>query len=82
MSYGTMTCYACGGEAPETRIDYILKTKKGLVKVTGVPAHVCKRCGETTFPGEVVDRLDEIQDQIEAGTVQPETEQIGALAYS
>lgn len=52
----------CGGEMHETRVECVDRwgNKGPYVRVTGVPAWVCDRCGEQEFSEDVVVRLQKL----------------------
>ncbi len=52
----------CGGEMHQASVDCLDRWGKDgpYVRVTGVPALVCERCGEQEFSEEVVIRLQKL----------------------
>jgi len=77
-----MRCYECGGLVRDAKVDFVLPVGGDEVIVTGVPAHVCVRCGEEILDLEVVQNLEHIRDLIIEGALQPERKPVGSLAYA
>lgn len=77
-----MRCYRCGGAVEGREVRFSLETDRGLVLVDGVPANVCVQCGEQTFSSAVVQRLEGMRDEIEAGklALKPATD-VGGVVY-
>ena len=50
-------CAVCGGELEKKRVTYTKEEGGRLVAIGGVPAEVCRTCGEEYFSPEVVDEL-------------------------
>lgn len=76
-----MRCYRCGGAVVMRKVRFSLETDRGLVLIDGVPAEVCVQCGEQTFSIDVVQRLEEMRDEIEAGKriLKPANDVAGAV---
>ncbi|GAG55203.1 unnamed protein product [marine sediment metagenome] len=53
-------CAVCGGELEKKRVTYTKEEGGHLVAIGGVPAEVCRTCGEEYFAPEVVDELHRI----------------------
>lgn len=53
-------CAVCGGELEKKRVTYTKEEGGRLVAIGGVPAEVCRTCGEEYFSPEVVDELHRI----------------------
>ena len=55
-----MQCELCGGEVGKEKITYSLFYEDNWVIVEGVPAFVCKQCGEKSFTPETVERIHKV----------------------
>ena len=53
-------CAVCGGELERKRLTYTKEEGGHLVAIGGVPAEVCRACGEEYFAPEVADELHRI----------------------
>jgi len=53
-------CAVCGGELEKKRVTYTKEEGGRLVAIGGVPAEVCRTCGEEYFALEVADELHRI----------------------
>ena len=53
----TIRCPLCGGEVKRKKVDYEYRRGDRYFIVRGVPALVCRDCGEALFEAEVVDEL-------------------------
>ena len=53
-------CAVCGGELERKRVTYTKEEDGRLVAIGGVPAEVCRTCGEEYFAPEVADELHRI----------------------
>ena len=52
-------CDLCGGELKHKSVNLELHIKKELVICEGLPADVCKQCGEKYFDAKVSAKIDE-----------------------
>ena len=51
-------CTVCGsGECRNDTVDYVFKVEDEYALVNGVPAVVCRRCGERTFSRETTEKV-------------------------
>ena len=55
-------CAVCGGKLEKKRVTYTKERDGQLVAVGGVPAEICRICGEEYFAPEVVDELHRVID--------------------
>ena len=53
-------CAVCRGELERKRVTYTKEEGGRLVAIGGVPAEVCRACGEEYFTPEVADELHRI----------------------
>lgn len=51
-------CDLCGGELKNKKVNLELHIQKELVICEGLPADVCKQCGEKYFNAEVSAKID------------------------
>lgn len=51
-------CDFCGGELKNKKVNLELHIQKKLVICEGLPADVCKQCGEKYFNAEVSAKID------------------------
>ncbi len=51
-------CYFCRGEIVEKKIQHIHQWGNKIIIFRGLPAEVCKQCGEVYFSPEVVEKID------------------------
>lgn len=53
-------CHYCGGEVKEEKIRVDFWWEDKLYLIEGVPAGVCKQCGEKYFTAKVSKEMDEL----------------------
>ncbi len=51
-------CDLCGGELKHKKVNLELHIQKKLLICEGLPADVCKQCGEKYFDAEVSGKID------------------------
>ena len=62
-----MTCMSCkNGELAESKTTYFVDLNKCYLIIENVPCMKCTQCGEVYFKASVVERIDEIIEQIES----------------
>lgn len=66
----------------EARVSVVIETRRGRVRVTGVPARVCSGCGEQVYDFEVARRLEQLRDELDRGTLAPHPEHAGEVIYA
>lgn len=49
----------------ETTTTYFQEHENMIVIIKHVPCHKCKQCGEVVYSGSVVERLEQITEQLE-----------------
>ncbi|HFD40313.1 MAG TPA: YgiT-type zinc finger protein [Anaerolineae bacterium] len=54
------TCYFCGGQVVEKRIEHLHRWGRQIILLQDVPAEVCEQCGEVYFSPWVLDMMDRI----------------------
>ena len=52
-------CDLCGGKLKHKKVDLELHIQKELLICEGLPADVCKQCGEKYFDAKVSAKIDE-----------------------
>ncbi|WP_035107540.1 type II toxin-antitoxin system MqsA family antitoxin [Desulfovirgula thermocuniculi] len=57
-------CPSCGGEVTPGKVDVERRWQGRLVIIEGVPAHICRQCGETYFDGEVVMEMERLKKAV------------------
>lgn len=60
-----MTCCYCGGDMTETTTTYFEQLENTIVVIKNVPCHKCNQCGEVLYNAMVVERLEQITEQLE-----------------
>lgn len=60
-----MTCFYCKGSLIDTTTTHVVEIGERVIIIRHVPCQKCKQCGEVFFNGTVVERLEQITDQLE-----------------
>jgi YgiT-type zinc finger domain-containing protein len=60
MKNATERCEYCGGSVRESRVTVDCRRGKRLLIIEGVPAGVCRQCGERYYDADVVRKLERI----------------------
>lgn len=58
-----MKCFECSGELFESTTALHMEREGKLVIIEGVPAKVCKQCGEEYISGPVAEKVGKILDR-------------------
>ena len=53
-------CFYCKGNMKDDFSNYMVYLDGRFIIVRNVPCHKCSQCGEVSYSGEVVTRLEEI----------------------
>ena len=53
-------CFYCKGNMADDRSNYMVDLDGHFIIIKNVPCHKCSQCGEVSYSGEVVARLEEI----------------------
>ena len=62
-------CFMCKGEMNNSVSNYMLDLGNRFIIIKDVPCHKCEQCGEVSYSGEVVAKLEQIVDKLkEAST--------------
>jgi len=73
-----MTCFMCKGTVRDGFSTFTTDMGGHVVVIKNVPSVICDQCGETSYNGEVAQRLEQIVKDI-TGTVSAE---IAVVSYS
>ena len=60
-----MICCCCGGDMVESTATYFEQLENTIVIIKNVPCHKCEQCGEIVYNALVVERLEQITEQLE-----------------
>ncbi len=60
-----MNCCYCGGDMIAATTTYFEQLENTIVIIKNVPCHKCKQCGEVVYNATVVERLEQITEQVE-----------------
>lgn len=60
-----MTCFYCKGDMVEATTTHVAEVGECVIVIRHVPCHKCKQCGEVVYTGSVVERLEQITEQLE-----------------
>ena len=56
----SFTCYFCGGDIAQKKLDIPFRWGGDFMVVRGVPVRVCEQCGEKYFSAKVSANLDQV----------------------
>ncbi len=59
-----MNCGLCKGNLKEGKVNHIVDLGEGIIIIKGVPANVCKQCGEYYVDTKVALILEAIVDEV------------------
>lgn len=54
----------CKGDLEEKKVNYIVDLEKTIIIIKGVPAKVCKQCGEQYFDDKTSENIEAIVNQL------------------
>ncbi len=60
-----MNCCYCGGDMVASTTTYFEQIENTIVIIKNVPCHKCSQCGEIVYNAVVVDRLEQITEQLQ-----------------
>ncbi|WP_297964147.1 type II toxin-antitoxin system MqsA family antitoxin [uncultured Anaerovibrio sp.] len=61
-----MNCLVCkSGDMKPAKESYFAKLKNCYVIIENVPYYKCDQCGETVYSASVMERIDDILEQLE-----------------
>ncbi len=59
-----MTCFLCKGEMKQGTTTYMEDLGSCIVIIKNVPCNKCSQCGEVSYSGVTVKRIEEIVSQL------------------
>lgn len=59
-----MSCFMCKGKLEKKKVSYLVDLGKTIIIIKGVPANVCKQCGEQYFDDETSENIEKIVEQL------------------
>lgn len=59
-----MGCFMCKGDLEEKKVNYIVDLDETIIIIKGVPAKVCKQCGEQYFDDSTSENIEMIVNQL------------------
>lgn len=59
-----MDCFMCKGKLEEKKVNYIVDLEETIIIIKGVPAKVCKQCGEQYFDDKTSENIEAIVNQL------------------
>lgn len=60
-----MTCFYCKGSMTESTTTHVVEIGECVIIIKHVPCQKCRQCGEVVYTGSVVERLEQITEQLE-----------------
>ncbi len=57
-------CFFCKGDMKNSFTSYMVDLNGHFIIIKNVPCHKCSQCGEISFSGETVARIEEIIDNL------------------
>ncbi len=61
-----MNCFKCNALLEEKRVNYVVDLENTIIIIKGVPAKVCKKCGEQFFDDETSEKIEKIVNQLKS----------------
>lgn len=58
-------CFYCKGNMVDDFSNYMVDLDGHFIIIRNVPCHKCSQCGEVSYNGEVVARIEEIIEKFE-----------------
>lgn len=59
-----MECFMCKGTLEKKKVNYIVDLEETIIIIKGVPAKVCKQCGEEYFDDKTSENIEAIVNQL------------------
>lgn len=59
-----MNCFYCKGSITDDTTTYMTDLGTCIIIIKNVPCHKCSQCGEISYNGEVVLRIEKIIDKL------------------
>lgn len=60
-----MTCFYCKGSMVKSTTTHVVEIGECVIIIKHVPCQKCRQCGEVVYTGSVVERLEQITEQLE-----------------
>lgn len=57
-------CFMCKGEMNNSFSNYMLDLGNRFIIIKDVPCHKCEQCGEVSYSGDVVAKLEQIVNKL------------------
>lgn len=58
------SCFYCKGDMVNDTTTYMLELNNHYFIIKNVPCHKCSQCGEVSYSGTVISRIEEIIDKL------------------
>ena len=65
-----MKCFECKGNLETKNVNYFVDLENTMIIIKGVPAKVCKNCGEQYFDDEIAENIDKIVNKMKEFSVE------------
>ena len=59
-----MNCFKCKGEVINKKVNYMVDLENTIIIIKGVPAKVCKNCGEQYFSDKIAENIEKIVKEL------------------
>lgn len=59
-----MNCFFCKGEIEDALTTYMVDLGATIIIIKDVPCHRCSQCGEESFTGSVVEKIEQIVESL------------------
>ena len=59
-----MKCFSCEGEMKDSFANYMTDIDGHFIIIKNVPCHKCSQCGEVSYSGKIVAKIEEIVEKI------------------
>ena len=59
-----MNCFKCKGEVIKKKVNYMVDLENTIIIIKGVPAKVCKNCGEQYFSDKIAENIEKIVKEL------------------
>ena len=57
-------CFLCKGDMEDGYNNYMVDLDGHFIIIKNVPCHVCKQCGEVSYSGKTVAKIEEIIEKL------------------
>ncbi|MBP5452720.1 MAG: type II toxin-antitoxin system MqsA family antitoxin [Treponema sp.] len=61
-----MKCFSCEGEMKDSFANYMTDIDGHFIIIKNVPCHKCSQCGEVSYSGKIVAKIEEIVEKIKS----------------